>query len=257
MSAALPTVTLAGGPVEVLDIPAAAPGRPPLILLHEGLGSVSTWKAFPYRLAAVTGRRVVAYSRFGYGRSGPAGLPRRPHYMHAEAEAVLPELLDRLDAERPVLVGHSDGASISLIHASTDRPVSAVVALAPHVFVEDCTLDGARAALGAYRNGDLRAGLSRHHAEVDAAFHGWNDIWLSPEFRDWSIEDRLPGVAAPLLLVQCRDDPYGTLAQIERIERGVPGRAERLVFDRGGHAPQAAHPDCVVDRIAAFVAATA
>ena len=247
-------VAVSGGPLEVQDIPAAQAGRAPLVLLHEGLGSVSAWKAFPERLAGATGRRVVTFSRFGYGRSGPAGLPRRPGYMHEEAETVLPELLDRLGADRPILVGHSDGASIALVHASTGRPVTAVVALAPHVMVEECTLEGARAARRAYRDGDLRARLARHHAVVDDAFYGWNDIWLAPEFRSWSIEDRLPGVEVPVLLVQCRDDPYGTLDQLDRIEKGVPGPVERLVLGTGGHAPHQSHPDRVLERIAGFVA---
>lgn len=254
MTAPAAAVAVTGGLLEVHDIPADEPGRAPLVLLHEGLGSVSTWKSFPQRLAAVTARRVVSFSRLGYGRSGPAGLPRRPDYMHTEADVVLPELLDRIGAHRPVLIGHSDGASISLLHAGAGRPVTAIVALAPHVFVEECTLEGARAARREYTGGPLRSRLARHHAAVDDAFYGWNDIWLSPEFRAWSIEDRLPGVGAPLLLVQCEDDPYGTLEQLDRTERAVAGPVERLVLGSGGHAPQQSHPDAVLDRIARFVA---
>lgn len=247
------TVTdLPGGDVEVEDIPATRPGSPPLVLLHEGLGSISTWKDVPARLADMTGRRVVTYSRSGYGGSSPAPLPRRPGYMHFEAEVVLPALRERMGLGAPVLVGHSDGASIALIHAAGAGAVSAVVAMAPHAFVEECTLEGARAARRSYLGGDLRRRLSRHHADVDGAFFGWNDIWLSPDFRDWSIEDRLPGVEAPVLLVQCRDDPYGTLAQLDRIRSGVAGPVERLLFEAGGHSPQLSHPEEVLDAVAGF-----
>ncbi len=245
---------LPSGRIEMEDIPAlSGAGEPALVLLHEGLGSVRLWKDFPARLAGATGRRVVSYSRYGYGSSAPVARPRAVRYMHDEADSVLPAVLDRLEVEEPVLVGHSDGASIALLHAGDGHPVSAVVAMAPHVFVEDCTIEGARAARSAYCDGQLRDRLARYHDDVDGAFHGWNDIWLDPAFRDWSIEDRLAKVSAPLLLVQCRDDPYGTLEQLDRIEAAVSGPVERLVMDRGGHAPHAADPERVVAAIAALL----
>ncbi|HET9077406.1 MAG TPA: alpha/beta hydrolase [Acidimicrobiales bacterium] len=245
-------VHLAGGTLEVQDIAATGGGRAPMVLLHEGLGSISIWRDVPRQLADATGRRVVTYSRFGYGRSTAAALPRDPGYMHAEAREVLPALLDELGMDDPVLVGHSDGASIALIHAGSGGRVRAVAALAPHVFVEDCTVEGARAARSAYHDGDLRARLGRHHDHVDNAFYGWNDIWLSGSFRAWSIEDRLPQVRVPVLLIQCADDPYGTLEQLDRIEASVAGPVERLVLPTGGHAPHHADRGLVVGAIAAF-----
>ena len=242
------------GRIEVDDIPApAGEAADPLVLLHEGLGSVRLWKDFPARLGRATGRRVVSYSRYGYGASGPVTLPRPVGYMHEEADLVLPAVLDRMGIDRPVLVGHSDGASIALLYAGCRRPVSAIVAMAPHAFVEDCTVRGALAARAAYQDGPLRGRLARYHDDVDTAFYGWNDIWLDPGFRGWSIEDRLPGVSAPVLLVQCLDDPYGTLEQLDRIEAAVRGPVERLVMDQGGHAPHTADPDRVIAAIAAFV----
>lgn len=249
---------LLGGTIETLDF---TPERPSealvdgaaIVLLHEGLGSARLWREVPAKLAEIAGRRVVAYSRAGYGDSAPARLPRPVGYMHHEADVVLPALLDELGIVAPVLVGHSDGASISLLHAGAGNPVTAIAALAPHVFVEDRTIAGARAARLAYESGDLRRRLAPHHRDVEATFYGWNDVWLEPRFRSWSIEDRLGAVAAPVLIVQCRDDPYGTLEQLDRIEEKVAGTVSRLVFETGGHAPERAHPEAVVRAVAAFL----
>jgi pimeloyl-ACP methyl ester carboxylesterase len=159
-----------------------------------------------------------------------------------------------LAIETPILIGHSDGASIALIHAGAGmRPVAGVVALAPHVLVEERSLAGIRAARHEYLHGDLAARMGRYHDDPDATFWGWNDIWLSDSFRAWNIEAHLPAITCPVLLVQCADDRYGTLDQLDRIERQVAGPVERLVLPDGGHAPHLSHPDAVANRIAAFV----
>jgi len=174
--------------------------------------------------------------------------------MHDEALCVLPELLDRLGIEAPVLVGHSDGASIALIHAGgSGRPVSGIVAMAPHVYVEDISVAGIAQARRQYQTSDLRARLARHHADVDTAFWGWNDIWLDPPFRAWNIEEYLPGVTCPVLCVQCADDQYGSLDQLDRIARGAAGPVSRVMFSAGGHGPQRSHPAEVAGVIARFV----
>lgn len=231
---------IAGCRHEVLDLPAehGEGDTAPLVFLHEGLGSIQSWKGFPERLAAATGRRAVVYSRSGYGSSDPAALPRPVGYMHAEALEVLPELLDHLEVDRPVLVGHSDGASIALIHAGgSGRPISGLVLLAPHVFVETVTLSAIRAARSSYEHGDLRRRLARYHADVDNAFRGWNDVWLSPDFASWSIEEHLPSISSPTLVVQGWDDPYGTVEQVERIRAGVTGPVLVHLLASCGHAP--------------------
>jgi pimeloyl-ACP methyl ester carboxylesterase len=252
-------LALPGGEVEldILNEGGAPPTRDrpsALVLLHEGLGSLELWRQFPGALASLTGHKVVVYSRYGYGRSAVLTGPRAVSYMHEEALEVLPDLLHRLGIERPVLVGHSDGASIALIHAGAGlRAVAGVVALAPHVVVEERSLQGIRAARREYLHGDLRVRMAPYHRDPDATFWGWNDVWLSEPFRAWNIEAFLPAIDCPVLLVQCADDRYGTLAQLDRIEHRVAGRVERLVLAEGGHAPHRSHPDRVARRIAGFV----
>jgi pimeloyl-ACP methyl ester carboxylesterase len=244
-------VTVGGLRVEVAER-AGDEARRALVLLHEGLGSVGLWRDFPGALAAATGRRVVAYSRFGHGRSDPPPAPRTPAFFHSEALEVLPELLAAVGAPEPLLVGHSDGGSIALIHASR-HPVAGLALLAPHVVVEDVTVDAIRETRGEFEEGALRERMARHHDDPDAAFHGWCDVWLDPAFRAWSLEDDAALVRAPALLVQGADDPYGSLQQLDRIEARVRGPVRRLVVP-GGHSPHLEQPQAVVEAIAAFAA---
>jgi len=242
-------VPLGGGRVETLDLAGRSPA---IVMLHEGLGSVGLWRGLPERLHEATGRRVVAFSRFGHGASDPPPRPRTPSFMHEEAREVLPELLGALGIDRPVLVGHSDGASIALLYAA-EHDVEAIALLAPHVFVEEKTVREIRLARDAYESGDLRDRLARHHRDVDAAFHGWCDVWLDPEFRSWNIEDAAGAVSAPALLVQGEDDAYGTMAQLDAIERRLRGPVARLHVS-GGHSPHLEHPDEVLAAIANLIA---
>jgi pimeloyl-ACP methyl ester carboxylesterase len=253
-------LTVRGAGIEFTDLPARR-GRqagPTLVFLHEGLGSARLWRSFPGTVAAMTGLRTVVWSRHGYGDSDVVERDRGVRYMHEEALEVLPALLDALGVGTSVLIGHSDGASIALIHAGGGGgrgSVLGVTALAPHVFVEDLAVRSIEAARTEYVAGDLRARMNRHHADTDAAFWGWNDIWLSPEFRAWNIEEYLPSIECPVLLVQCEDDEYGTLEQLDRIETAVPVPVRRLVFATGGHSPHLSHPQEVAEAVAAFVSA--
>jgi pimeloyl-ACP methyl ester carboxylesterase len=234
------------------------PGRrdlAPLVFLHEGLGSLGLWRDFPRHVAdALGGPTTLAYSRQGYGRSSTTPLPRSVTYMHDEALVALPGLLREHGIEEPVIVGHSDGASIAIIYAGAGLPVRGLVLLAPHVFVEDRSIAGIEAAKQAYDGGDLRRRLARHHDDVDGAFRGWNDVWLSPAFRSWDITSYLPSIACPVLVVQGGDDAYGTLAQVDAIAAGVTGPVEQLVLPGCGHSPHGERPDEVVAAIAAFLA---
>lgn len=244
---------IAGAKIEVVEIAARRTSSTALVFLHEGLGSVSLWRDFPARVAAETGLRTIVYSRRGYGASDPAPLPRPVRFMHDEASRELPALLDALDARDALLVGHSDGASIALLYAAS-RPAKlrGVVALAPHVFVEDVTVASIAKARVAYAETDLRQRLARHHANVDVAFRGWNDVWLDPAFRSWNIEGEVARIEVPLLLVQGEDDEYGSLAQLDAIEGRVPD-VQRLVLPACGHSPHRDRPNETLAEIAAFV----
>ena len=250
-------LTIASHRIEYERIDVGGGRRPVLVFLHEGLGSVTMWRDFPARVAEATRCDAIVYSRHGYGRSDPLTAPRPVTYMHDEALVALPDLLDRLGVERPILVGHSDGGSIALIHAgAAGRPVAALALMAPHVMVEDVSVESIAAAKVAYETTDLRARLGRHHADVDSAFWGWNRVWLDPAFRLWNIEPYLPRVRCPVLAVQGADDEYGTMAQIERIAGAVPG-VEVLALERCGHSPQRDRPDEVIEAITRFVARVA
>lgn len=250
-------VVVGRGRIEYVDLPPteSGAGLDPLVFLHEGLGSVSLWKGFPAAVHAATGRRTVVWSRHGYGQSAVVTEPRRVDYMHDEARVVLPALLDELDLHEPVLVGHSDGGSIALIHAGTAGmpPVGALVLIAPHVVVEDESIEGIAAARDTFLTTDLEQRLARHHADPAATFWGWNDIWLSPAFRDWDIRDALPGVTCPVLAIQGVDDQYGTLRQLDLVEAGVGGDVQRLHLPSCGHAPHLEQPDLTRDAIVAFL----
>jgi pimeloyl-ACP methyl ester carboxylesterase len=239
-----------GRALEVLDL-AGDPDRPALVLLHEGLGSVGLWRGFPEALHDNTGRRLIAFSRFGHGGSDAPAGPRTPAFFDEEALAVLPAVLGQLDAPAPLLVGHSDGGSIALIHAA-HHPVSGLVLLAPHVFVETITVDAIRETRIEYLAGGLRDRMARHHADPDAAFWGWCDVWLDPAFRDWNLEAEVEQVSAPALVIQGDHDPYGSLEQLARIEALARGPVETLVLP-GGHSPHLEHPQRVVDAICAFL----
>ena len=237
-----------GVELETVEIAGAEPA---LVFLHEGLGSVELWRDFPTRLATQTGRRALLYSRVGHGRSDLPAAPRTPQFMHDEALNVLPELLRVAGIAEPVLVGHSDGGSIALIHASA-YPVSRLVLLAPHVFVEELSVTSIEEARDTFETTDLRERMARYHHDPEATFRLWNDIWLAPEFRSWNIEDVLPGVTAPTLLIQGAHDHYGTLAQIDAIERGVNGPVKRVVLD-ARHAPHLEAPEATLTAALEFL----
>jgi pimeloyl-ACP methyl ester carboxylesterase len=240
-----------------------ASDAPLAVFLHEGLGSVAMWKDWPQSLCDRLGMRGLVYSRPGYGRSTPRprDTPLPLDYLSAQARDVLPALLDALnvvarDRERMWVIGHSDGGSIALLYASAfPKALAGAVAIAPHIFVEDLSVAGVAQTTVAYEQKGLRNRLARYHADVDSAFYGWSDIWLSPAFRTWNIVNQLHAIQCPLLAVQGRDDHYATLAQIDGIADEVPHT--RLVkLDHCGHSPHVDTPQALDDAIAAFVAAS-
>jgi pimeloyl-ACP methyl ester carboxylesterase len=246
---------MAGGKrLECLWIGPPPGDAPTIVLLHEGLGSARLWRGFPARLAEETGCGALVYSRAGYGASETVDLPRPIRFMHDEA-VVLGEVLDTLGINEHVLFGHSDGASIAVIHAGSEARAGlrGLVLEAPHVFTEPHGLGSIARIRDLYRETDLRARLSRHHADVDTAFRGWNDVWLDPGFVAWNIESYLPHVRVPALVVQGEEDEYGTWAQVEAIRRQSGGSADVLGIPSCGHSPHRERPDAVLAASAAFI----
>ncbi|KAI9025467.1 lactonase, partial [Hyaloraphidium curvatum] len=258
MTTALRTafVRAGGHRLEYLRIP-GRPGRPELVFLHEGLGSVSLLRDFPARVCAATGSPGLVYSRYGYGRSDVLREARKPDYLHKEALETLPELLGLLGIERPVLVGHSDGASIALIHAAHYRDTRGVIAMAPHSFVEDVTIKGILGAKKAFETTDLKEKLGKHHSDPEKTFRGWNDVWLSPEFRSWNIEGLLPRIRCPVLGIQGHQDEYATMRQLEVLGEKIAGKVELLGLENCRHTPQRDQEERVVGAVAGFVDAIA
>jgi pimeloyl-ACP methyl ester carboxylesterase len=229
---------------------------PVIVLLHEGLGCVDMWRTFPQDLSDATGYPVFVYSRQGYGRSDPKPAPWSLRYMHDEGLVVLPKVLAAAGLDDVILVGHSDGASIALIYAGGVRGhrARALILMAPHVFNEPVCVTGIGQARELFIEKDLRARLQRHHGDnVDHAFWGWNVAWLDPGFRDWNIEQYLSAVTLPVLLIQGIQDQYGSVAQIEAIERQVSGFAERALIDDCTHSLHKDQPEAVLACIERFL----
>ncbi len=225
--------------------------QPVMVFLHEGLGSVAMWRDFPERCAHACGSGSLVYSRYGYGQSSALAGPRAVEYMHDEARKALPDLLEKLNVKSPVLFGHSDGASIALIYAA-EFPSAGVIAMAPHVMVEELAIVGIRETKKAYETTVLRDKLARYHDHPDSAFWGWSDIWLKPEFREWSIEAFLGKIECPVLAIQGFDDEYATMDQIHRIEAAVP-RIETLKLEQCRHSPHRDRTEAVIEAAARFV----
>ncbi len=253
----MPHVRAAGRSLAYEWVGEAREARPALVFLHEGLGSIRQWRDFPAKVSAATGCRALVYDRYGYGQSDVLEAPRRDvRFMHDEALAALPELLRTLEVSDPVLVGHSDGASIALIHAGAGHAVRKVVAMAPHVFIEPVCISSIKQAVSTFETTDFAQKLGRYHRDARKTFYGWADVWRDPDFERWDIrDDYLPNVRCPVLAIQGHDDEYGTMAQLDEIERCVAGPSELLRLERCGHSPFRDQPEAVLEKIAAFVMA--
>lgn len=249
----VPYLRIQNRSIEYRELAATRPRAPTLVLLHEGLGSIAQWREFPDQLAQATGCRTLVYSRYGYGGSEVLAAPQPLDFMHREANESLPELLRQLAIENPVLIGHSDGASIALIHAGAGFPVRGLILEAPHVFVEEETLAGIRAAKQAFLETDLPRRLAKFHRDAGKTFGGWCDVWLDPAFRSWDIRAGLTRIEAPVLLVQGEQDEYGTMAQVEAIAGQVRGPVGVLKLSACGHSPHRDQPQAVLQAMVAFV----
>jgi pimeloyl-ACP methyl ester carboxylesterase len=228
---------------------------PTIVFLHEGLGSVGMWRDFPDRLASATGCGALVYSRIGYGASDPVCGPRPIRFMHEEAMEVLPAVIEHFKLEEVILLGHSDGASIAIIYAGArSASVRALVLEAPHVFVEPVCIESITRIARDDETTRLRERLARYHGDnTDMMFRTWTEVWLTPEFRRWNIEEYLRAIDSPVLVVQGEDDEYGTLRQVEAVVTQVRGPAKSLVLPDCGHSPHSEHPDEVLEAASRFI----
>jgi pimeloyl-ACP methyl ester carboxylesterase len=234
---------------------AAMPSSQTIVLLHEGLGCVQMWRNFPQLLADSTKLRVLAYSRQGYGSSTPISSPRDIEFMRDEAIRVLPALLNALEIEKPILIGHSDGASIALLASAAQINITATVVLAPHLFVEDICVTAIFETLATYKAEatQLRSKLAKFHTDVDGAFYGWAGVWLSTDFLHWNIEADMALITRPLLAIQGQQDQYGTMKQLDQLKVKVP-HAQLLKLDNCRHSPQFDQTQDVLSAIKKFIA---
>jgi pimeloyl-ACP methyl ester carboxylesterase len=228
---------------------------PTIVFLHEGLGCLAMWRDFPDRLASATGSGALVYSRMGYGASEPVRGPRPVRFMHDEALDVLPAVIERFKLKEVVLLGHSDGASIAIIYAGALlAPIRALVLEAPHVFVEPICIESITQIARAYETTGLRERLVQYHGgNIDSMFRTWTDVWLRPEFRQWNIEEYLPAIESPVLVVQGEDDKYGTVRQVDAVVTQVSGPAKSLLLARCGHSPHSDEPDEVLEAASRFI----
>src|SRR5712692_4530098 len=251
LSASSSNVIVGGKRLETLFL-APTSQETTIVMLHEGLGCVSMWKDFPEQIAQGTGCGVLAYSRYGHGKSERLAEKRSVDFMHHEAQVMLPALLQEFKIQSPILLGHSDGGSIALIYAgSFPEELKALILEAPHVFVEDLTVESIATMKKTYQTTDLPKKLGRHHDHVDETFWGWNDIWLDPRFRSWNIEEYLEAIACPVLLIQGENDEYGSIEQAGAIKGRIPN-TEVLILDDCGHTPHCDQPELTREAIARF-----
>ena len=246
----MPQISVAGHSLETLWIEGK---EPTLVFLHEGLGSIRQWRDFPAQVARATGCRALVYDRYGYGNSDVLLEDRvGTDFMHREALQFLPAVLKQTKIENPILVGHSDGASIALIYAGT-HPVRGVAVMAPHVFIEDICVSSIQMAAREFETSGLRQGLAKYHRDARKTFHLWADAWLDPAFPRWNIEEYLPRIQCPLLAIQGEDDEYGTMAQLDAIARRAGGPCELLKLPGCGHSPHKDQPEEVLKAISNFI----
>lgn len=233
----------------------AAPHEAPtIVLLHEGLGCVTLWRDFPKQLADATGCGVFAYSRLGYGASDPVSPPLPITRMGDEARIVLPELLEMIAPRQLIILGHSDGGTIAAhyLAGETHSALRGAVLMAAHFYCEPSNTNAIRSTMAAYETGDLRRRLAKYHAHVDGAFYGWADTWLDPEFAAWDMHSEIARWRYPVLFMQGRDDPYGSVGQAEAAETSAHARA--VWIDDCAHSPHLEQAECTLGPIVKFAA---
>lgn len=228
---------------------------PYLVYLHEGLGCTAMWNDFPEVLCRATGCPGLVYDRLGYGKSSPLHHARTVHYLHEYAFQELPKLLESVIPKTPyILIGHSDGGSISLIFGA-ERPcfLRGIITEAAHVFVEHETIAGIRTAKKAWAEGKLR-GLAKYHGDkTENLFKAWSETWLTKWFKHWNIEYLLPSLEVPILVIQGGNDQYGSTEQVKSIASKTSGYAQVEILENCSHVPHIDAQPVVVELMSQFI----
>lgn len=225
----------------------------PLVMLHEGLGSIALWKDFPEKLANKIDRKIIIYSREGMGKSTPITASRNIKFMHTEAKYYLKNIIEYYCEKEPILFGHSDGASIALIYGGLDMSINSIIVEAPHLMVEDITVREISKIKSKWQTSNLRDKLGKYHEDVEGAFNGWCNIWLSEEFKKWNIEEYIKKVKVPLFAIQGENDQYGSIEHIDLLEKLLETRFKKLIISNCRHSPHEEYPDLIIDNIGKFL----
>jgi len=241
--------------IEILTIGDFSDQTPVLVLLHEGLGSISMWKEIPKLIHEKTNLNILTYSRFGYGKSSKTSLPRPLNYMTIEAEKYLPIILKKLSITKYFLIGHSDGATIAALGSlkPMNNNLLGAALIAPHFFVEEDSIIAIKNTTHQYKKGTLRTKLKKYHNNVDNAFLGWSDVWLNKDFSHWDITNLLSKIKIPIIGIQGLNDPYGTIAQLDILEKKLTVPFTKITIENCGHNPFHEHLDTTLEYINKFI----
>ena len=224
-----------------------------IIFLHEGLGSIEMWKNYPIEICTQLAVKGIIYDRQGYGKS-PGSLENRGvNYLHESADE-LQKLITFLDLKNIILYGHSDGGSIALIHASQyPTQIIGIICEAAHVFNETKTIQGVKNVRPLFSKGKMD-GLKKYHGDnYKNVFYAWNNIWINEKFKNWSIVNLLAEVRCPQLIIQGKDDEYGTIQQVEIICEKTKGKSLILTPDNCGHTPFKEKKELVKQKVIDFI----
>ena len=249
-------VEVAGGEVFVRHWQPDGATHAPIVLLHDSLGSVEQWRSFPATLAERTSRPVLAYDRLGFGQSSSRTTPADRGFIDDEARVHWPAIADALGLCRYVLFGHSVGGGMALVAASVagNRCV-AVITESAQAFVEERTLSGIREAMQSFADDRQFSRIVRWHGQSARwVLDAWTEVWLSPQFRAWSLDPYLAQVHCPVLAIHGESDEFGSGAFPRRIAEGVSGPARMEILDACGHTPHREREEEVLSLVSSFLA---
>lgn len=222
-----------------------------IVMLHQGLGSIAQWKVFPEKLYYATQLPILMYERTGYGETGTLNDILPDNFLFYEAYVILPQILGHFNINHYFLFGHSDGATISLLYASTKPSgLKGIMVLTPHVFVEEITIQGIQKLITDYNHGILSYFLKKYHFEkTDVLFRRWTQLWLSEPMQNWNMFEELRHIEVPVFTIQGTNDEFGTLQQLQHIAHFCPAPTVHYIIEHGRHNPHLEYPSIVIEKM--------